>query len=553
MQIQKHKQKIFMGIFVILFFCIYAFLAISSPTRFNAPDETASFFFASTFAENYELYFSEPLNSEVGGIMHPRSIGVYNSGLVPESFIGLMLIYGAVGSVVGIWVMVFLTPLLTVAASLCFYWIIKKVFTKKIAQISFVLFLMHPAIWYWTTRSMMPNMLFIDLLIFGLYILIRYWKTTWAYALGALLITMSVWVRMSELPWLGLAAICLYIPFIKEIKWYKVVLFCVTVVIAMTPVILMNKKTYTKWCLSGYTCLSNQIVAQERESVNVPDEFKVLMDVEVDKEIVETSTLSIWKDKVISFLFPFGIHEKLVVRNVWHYFISLFWWLTIPALMGIIGWYGIKENWKKKHIVYGSVTSVVSLWLFVYYGSWQVFDNINYWEVTIGNSYVRYWIPIFILLIPFIAYSFSLLLSHKKRIFQWFGIFIIALSVFLSFRITLWSSSESINSVDSALQTYSTHAKQVFSLTEENSVIVVERSDKIFFPNRRVVYNIYEDISVIPNLIKLVDLVPVYYYTYNTIEDMEHINKKYFIEYGVSFSLFTEINERITLYRLEKL
>ena len=89
---------------------LYTYLPTSALFIFNSPDETANFFATESFNFYNSFGRPEPLNDIAGGLIHPRSIVARGDYLLPVSFIGLPLIYGALSKVTGLGLVPFFVP-----------------------------------------------------------------------------------------------------------------------------------------------------------------------------------------------------------------------------------------------------------------------------------------------------------------------------------------------------------------------------------------------------------------------------------------------------------
>jgi hypothetical protein len=95
--------------------------------------------------------------------------------------------------------------------------------------------------------------------------------------------------------------------------------------------------------------------------------------------------------------------------------------------------------------------------------------------------------------------------------------------------------------------------RQVLSLTEENSVIITQYHDKLFFPSRRVVVGSFSDQRLNEYYRRLLDYVPVYYYNFALPEkDFEYLNERKLKDSALGLSLVRKVNNAFALYRLEK-
>ena len=191
----------------------------------------------------------------------------------------------------------------------------------------------------------------------------------------------------------------------------------------------------------------------------------------------------------LPYLLPFGFVPHIFWENFLNYFLFMFWWLVLPTGVGIC--YSlrlgilrvVREKTIDFRLPYIVVTALVSAWLIIFYGSWLFVDNITE-EATIGNSYVRYWLPLTILTIPFAAQTLIFVRDRLSGIVR-SAVFplLIAVVVFYGFEATLWGSRESLETAARVLSDYREKALVIERLTPSNAIIFSQRSDKIFFLN----------------------------------------------------------------------
>jgi hypothetical protein len=183
-------------------------------------------------------------------------------------------------------------------------------------------------------------------------------------------------------------------------------------------------------------------------------------------------------------------------------------WLSLPAIFGAIIF--LRKMTRSEKYYFG-IFCFVSLWLFVYYGSWRFSDNPDPSKITIGTSYLRYWLPVFTMILPFFAKFFVKLAEFFKIKYWKIATSVAVLFFALSFYSVFYAEGEGIIAIKNTLAGYEIRAEEVFNLTENNSVIVTDRNDKIFFPERKIIYplrseNTYSAVSF------LLEFAPVYYY-----------------------------------------
>lgn len=514
-------------IFAIVFFFIYSYLPLKAPEKFNSPDETANFVFIKTLAKDDVPRIYEPLNREVDNLIHPRSINVSGDYLAPGSFLGLILIYGLIGKVLGLGVVSFLTPAVAVLAVLFFYQLIKKIFNDKIALLSSFFLLIQPAWWYWSSRTLANNVLFVSLVIGGLAILIvRKKKNELTFALGGLFFGLAVAVRTSEIVWLSFLLLTLAVICRKQLSWRKILIFLFFFVLVMLSIFYYSQLLYQNPFASGYSQLQE----------NPPPRFWVS------------------KAQIKHFFFPFEVVPDNFFKNFSNYFISLFSFYFVLFILGLLNFIFKFKRTSNAQKIYFVFFVIISLYLVVYYGSWNFHDNLDPNKVTIGTSYVRYWLPIYIFSLPFAALIFLTILDifKKKRLRAFVGT-VAALILFIYSANLVFFGEEGLLKVKDNLWDYQEKSEIIKQLTEENAVIVADRNDKTVFPAQRVVSCLIADCPKFQSLGKLIEHAPVYYYPSSPNFKVEEFNRKVLVKYGLEIDDGRVVKEKERIYKFRKL
>lgn len=527
----KHNKKILI-ILTIFFVFIYSFLAFRAGFIFNSPDENANYFFSGLFARESRLDYPLKENSD---ILHPRSMTVVDQKIVPQSFLGMPLIYGSLGKVFGIDAIIFFTPIIATISILFFYEIIKKIFGEQVAFLSSILVFINPAFWYYSTHSMYHNVLFSNLLIIGIYFFlsnsnIKTSKKEYvSIILGSIFIGLSLMVRYSETPWVILILAFLYF-FNKEKISKKQAIICLLIFLALLlPIFFLNNKLYGNPFASGYN--------PTRSSIDT-----------------NSATVSIKNSSLLHIL---RIIIFNIIRNFWNYCIYLFWWISLPALFGLFLLLKKYKNLESKQKKYLIAFLLGSVYLILYYGSWVFHDNPDPTKITIGTSYVRYWLPIYIFSMPFLS-IFLLKITKgvrhpiecrtpKRR--NVILLCVLTLLISYNFLFVFKLTDESIGR--NVLRQYNEIKNKTLSLTEENSIIVAGYYDKLFFPERMIIENIDEErdkrLSEIKKLVE--KSYPVYYYSWNNDDDVLYLNK-ILNKYNLTFTGAKQIREGERLFRV---
>jgi hypothetical protein len=537
--------------------------------KWASPDETANYTFAKLYGQENELRIFEKYNLYAGDIIHPRSMRSDSGKLKPVSFLGMILIFGKIVSWTSYKILPFLTPIAAGVGILFFYLLIKKIFGRRNAFISAFLLASFPVYIYYSTRSMFHNVLFIDLLIIGLYFAVlmiksrraknikeRYWmpftitgirhiswhKLVYASLAGGF-IGLAIITRTSELLWIMPMLIILWLFNIKKVGFIKLILFLSFLVLSIIPVFYWNQILYGSPANGGYTEMNQSITNIAVASTDI------IRGTAVGELSYHKALLTKIKDN----LFYFGFHPRQSLKMFYYYFTKMFYWLFWPAVFGFLLFLRKAKKWKRKHWAYLISYFVISLILIFYYGSWEFHDNPDPDSFTIGNSYTRYWLPIYIGALPFISF-FIIKLTRllKKKIYITSGrTAIIALAFIVSTQFVLFGSEEGLAfSMDKHKQARYEYEK-VLELTESNSVIITQYHDKLFFPERKVIVGLFNDDKMVARYAGLTNHLPVYYYNFTLPErDVKYLNNIRLSEFGLEIKKVKQVTGDFTLYRL---
>lgn len=507
---------------------------LTLPPKFNSPDETSNYFFIKLYAENGVLRVFEPLNFFAENRIHPRSVAVVNGYLVPGSFLGLILIYGWLAKIFGLKIVFLLTPFFASLAVFCFYEIIKKVFNKQIAFWSALLLLVHPAFWYFSSRGLFPNILFVSLLIISFYFLVCRSKLTQIktrnyaeFILAGLFFGLAMIVRLSEIIWAGGVLLILFLIYRKKVSWKQIALFLIFAFLTFLPIFLYNQIFYNNPFLTAYNLSDENMLTSDNAGIG-------------------------WLISFGRYVFPFGLHIKNILKNFSTYFVGMFWWLAIPLAIGVSVFIKklIDGKLGKEQKVFLFFCFFVSLYLFIYYGSWLFYDNPAR-EPSVGTSYLRYWLPVYILSLPFAAFvliKFTNWFSGRRK--KAMATVLCLIIFFLSFKLTFFDKNDGLSFVARNVKEYAAIAEEVNQIVEKDAVIIVDQADKFFFPEHRVIQPLRDEqiYKLIPDL---ANLVPLYYYGMTLPQkDIDYLYAKKIDPKEVEIVKIKDFGGE-TLYRLE--
>ncbi len=478
---------------VLVFFLACTTLLFGAPQKYSSPDETANYLATAGFARGKGLALESPLTVP-GGIVAPRNFTAAEGKLLPASFIGMPLLYGSIAGIVGTWAVPFLTPLLSVAAVIAAYFLCSMFMQRRLALLTTVLIAFHPAFWYYTSRGMFHNAAFFDLALIGTFALLHAAlhsaaatstrKALW-YALAGLSFGVAVAVRTSEAVWLGAVVLALLVALRRKLDLrLGIGALAAGAVLPMLAVFYYNTQLFGQALSFGYTQTA------------------------IDTSSVAAASSGVL-DKVGSLFFPFGFDAGAIARNFWDYGFRIF---GIPAVFALCGFVmALRSKVSAAGKLYLGIVLFVGAWLVVYYGSRVIQDNPDPNAVTIGTSYVRYWIPLYALSMPFAALFLS---RVAERFGRWRRQALVGLAgVFVagSLAAVITSEGEGLAAVRAGTLEYSQLSQRASQLTPANAVILAGRGDKVFFPERSVIASV-ETPQQLSELRTLVSSVPVFVY-----------------------------------------
>lgn len=532
---QKRTTLIIAGAVVCAaFFVAYAFLPLTAPLRFNSPDESANYFFTGIFRQFTQLWAFDELNLTAPGLIHPRSIRVVDDFLVPGSFLGLPVIFGSAAKVFSMAVVPFLTPLAGVLAALAWGALIAKCFNRRVGIWSAALLLVNPAWWYGSSRPLMPNVLFMSLTIGGAWFLLaapiasalNRRKLTGLRllrlsdgAIGGILLALALAVRMSEAYWMTLVAVVLLIANRKNLPWPRLLTAAGAGGIVLASFLVMQQAAYGSVFATGYGDLS--------QGVFVP---------------VSGGWGNAMFGPLRPWLFPLGFVPRTALTHFMRYGIAFFWWWS-AAVTVAVGAAGavLFHRWRdsgllsRKAVIFALSAIVATSWLVAFYGSWTISDNPDVTKVTIGSSYLRYWLPIFVFSTVPLAWLVSEGLGRLEGKRRWAAAIVIFCAAVAASAVTVFGSEqEGLLALRQTLIRDDAQVRTILAKTPPGSLIVVDRADKLLFPARSVMYPLRSESTYVA-LPKLAKKTKVFYFGITFPEqDLEYLRREKLAKLGLT-------------------
>jgi hypothetical protein len=536
------RYRLIKAILLGLFFVSTLALSFGVPRIFNSPDENANWQFAHIFSQTGTLSISEADNLTVDGLLHPRSVLAIDDKLVPNSFLGLPVLAGVVGRLLGDQAMLLVTPMLALLAIIAWRSLVWRLFDDTIlADLAAFFLAVHPAFWYYSGRVMMHNVAFVAFLIFTVWFVVRrpwskFGRIDWNYVASGLMLGLAIATRASEIFWVLSLALIIWFIYRAQINWRQLGALSAGAMIALVPFAFLNQEIYGDIFTTGYTVSEITATIANPTTVATTNQF--------------VSAIS----KIYHFLFPFGVHELATLRHVWGYGFLLYPWLSFLSAVGLlIALFADRlhaavsphlpvedRRWRQSALL----TLLLAAYLGVLYGSWNINDNPDPAALTIANSYARYWLPLFVLgsLFAALAVRFAV---RRFGYHRWYLVCVGAtlLVVLISSAQTVWGGEDGFLSTRQHFFEFNQKRASILSMTEDNSIIIVDRADKYLWPERRVVVPLRSK-KTYDHLSDLVSIAPVYYFGITLPEnDLEYLQTTVLDEQGLKIASVQAIGE----------
>lgn len=513
---------------ILLISYIFSLTLLHNPARVhNSPDEHAAYAFSKSVSEFGLPRIENNVPESVRQIVHPRSTTVVGDYIVPGSFLGFPVLAGIFGMIFGDIGIYYFPVALFLLSAYAWFRLMKNIDQPYFAEIATVLYMAHPAIWYYLARTTMHNVSFYALLVIGYWLLVNrpLKKEMFNIAAAGIIFALSFQFRLFEaVPIILLSLIAIPWLFPGEKRWQEIAVFVLVGFITSLPFLVLNNELFGSFLGSGYDMESAPVVEK------VPD---------LEMSGTESADGSL--------LLPFGFHERVILKNVWHYALRLFPWMTILSALGAFALFKTKD----KQALQKSVPLLLFIaWLFIIYGSWKISDNPDPSAITIGNSYIRYWIPWSLLTVILSAFGISYFSERQKKLQLPFIVMILSICTLLSANIVL-TGNDGLIKTRERLAIYSEDRQIIFANTEENAIIITDSSDKYIFPERSVVAKL-RDGRTLASLDELAGVAPLYYFGINLPEeDLNFFRETQLNNRDLEMNEVLRIREQ-TLYRIEQ-
>lgn len=486
-------------IVAVLLAIMLGFFPAFSHGHFLSPDETANFTFARAWVENNRLAVSAQSSDLQVATAHPRSMLIRGIDWVPVSFLAFPFFLGLVAKNVGSDVIPFLPAILFVLSVIAVWRIVAWCIDWGAADVAALLYVVHPVILFYATRTLWHNGTFVYLLLVAWAAFIEGTKRksyAWFFV-GAFLYAAAMAVRPSEAVWAVIFVIGILLslrPLLRRV-WLLLVL-APTVVLA--GLLWVQADTYGSALSVGY--------------VQQPDS---------DATTVET--LSTFFDRLRLLVFPFGIH---IVQSIQLFLVFTAKFTALPTVVGLLGLVtSLRQRSKLRPVAVSA--GVVLVWLIIFYGSFAFTETFTRSQIGLGSSYLRYWLPGLVFLVLFAPVGLRWLRTHG--VLGPLGArLLIAAAIILGLQ--SWLVDPEFGVVKAArrdLTDLSAARTELLAVVPPDGVVAAGTLDKAFFPERRVIgYSTLTQTQADQFVLLLQRGVPLYF-TSSIAEDIRLVERTF--------------------------
>ncbi len=466
-----------------LFLALLAFACILPSTSnrlFASPDETA----VAVSIQELRTTGSAAVNEELARSfpwLHPRSYTASGEALVPVGFLGWPWLLAQFNRFLPFVVLPWFASILAISGALPWYGLLRRKFGDWAAWWGTALAWFFPPVLLYSNRALFSHIPQISGALWTVWLLVKIEELEWSrwskrvvQLLAGVVFGLALSFRPIEAVWLVPMAGLLVSRFrrLPRVDW-----LCVGVgaVIGLVPLLIAQAATYGQWFQIGYWIQANT----DPSAIYQPSSAAVAV-----------------RPWYLAFA-PYGLHPKNVWWNIRSFFLTLLWpWLVASLFSMIYLIWRVRTTSQAKLVKWRQIiiherrfwVSVVVLcvaagWLLAIYGSGLYFDHIQAGAVTLGNSFLRYTLPIGFAAAWLFASVASTLKSGQlpRQIFVLAASGLLLASGYLAF----FHDNENLFMTRNELVRYATIREAANQAFRPGDVILSDRSDKIFFPQLR--------------------------------------------------------------------
>lgn len=475
----SRARSLFFGIFI-GFLILGAWLPSATRSVFASPDETAVAIIADTLRKTGRALLPQEQVITIPWL-HPRSWVSSGPNLIPVGFLGWPLLLAPFVFLFGRTVLPWMGLLLATSALYPAFRLLARRFSLSQALIGTLLLGVFPTVVLYANRGLFANLPQLALLAWWLF-LVRseahknsFGRRAFLHhalvgALGISLLLLRPVEAIWLLPWMWWWS--------RKRTWSRSdILACFG---GAVPIILLSVyityRTYGDPFAIGYLLRDNPLPPLQGMGVSVATPVSSPSSVE-------------W-----SALLPYGFHPRHIWWNLQSFTLEILWpWLLglvvvwVPIVVRTVrrlregGVEGIK-SWRVTSLF--STPVLLSVWTIIFlltlYGSGLYADHIRPGAVTIGNSFLRYMLPLVLLWVWLFLCALEKNQDQRGvRRYSWVIAFVLLVT-------SLWTvfakDDEGLLATRRELKRYAMIRAAAEVQLPPGTIVLSERSDKIFFP-----------------------------------------------------------------------
>lgn len=358
----------------------------------------------------------------------PRSFTWNGSGWAPGSYPSLPALYAAVDLALGFGALPWISPALGAIGVWLMYLLVRRWRGPGAGLAAAGLLAVLPAYWHASVQPFTPAIPFVaSLLAAALGITSR---RAAAWVGGGLALGLALAIRPHEAIWVvPLAAVLL----LRRSSWKQLGLIAVGAALPLAGAAYLQLATYGSVLGSGYSATSAGDGG------------------------------------------PFSFGVRAIAANTWNYLVNLHGYVLGLAAMAT----GVAARGELRRYLWALAVAALG-WLAIY-GSYVVHDSPGLAEPTIGNSQVRYMLPLLVLLVPLAA-------SWLARLRWGVAAAAVAIAAVLGYGAVVAAPGDGTRQVRQTLQGYRLTQQLVLMLTDPETLVVAGRMDKVMVGLRPTVF-----------------------------------------------------------------
>ncbi len=489
--------------------CLSAFLLASVLPSLHAktyasPDETVAAITAEQLTVHHQACIQESLATSFSWL-HPRSWVSQGDRMVPVIFLGWPWLLSGIERIFGAGILPWIGGWILLSSLIPLFFLLRR-FGWGAAMLGVCMTLTVPWFLLYTNRGLFSNVPSLAFFLWSLWLFAYLSRDTsnpsvssrgewsmdflhrWAGRftffqiqnrlffsfLFGLILACTIVVRPVEvlwmLPWFVLVG-WKWRPTWKELLLVLFGLACICV-----PVASLTAQTYGAWYRVGYLLHDNPL--------------PVFVSGTNQLAVTQVQTVPPIAPTLFHWHLPFGFHLDSIALNLRQFALGL----ALPWTMILLGAcvaFPFFIYVTTRHRGYMASAGLCAYWLagvwtvgalLYVYGSGHYTDNINPTALTIGNSFLRYLLPVAPLIGACVAWVYSLARTRERVALI---VVCILLSGFGVYRAYV-ADNEGIWTTRGELAQYDLIRAGLQTQQPKPDVVLSERSDKIFFPETRV-------------------------------------------------------------------